>query len=92
MTTPTRRALFETAFGTAAPAWRTDAIVGLWLPGDRAQSRSHHHPVSPRSGEIGKLVGFSAPGGVELKLRLLTIEGALRACLFPGLPLARRPA
>lgn len=42
-------------------------------------------------GEGGRLVGFSAPGGVDTKLRLLEIEGALKAPLFGPLPLARGP-
>ncbi|MBY0423909.1 MAG: methylated-DNA--[protein]-cysteine S-methyltransferase [Parvularculaceae bacterium] len=43
-------------------------------------------------GEGGKLVGFSAPGGLDLKLRLLDVEGALRPALFPDLKLSRRGA
>jgi methylated-DNA-[protein]-cysteine S-methyltransferase len=41
----------------------------------------------------GKTGGFSAPGGVATKLRLLSIEGAQPggATLFDDLPLAARP-
>ena len=41
----------------------------------------------------GKTVGFSAPGGVRTKLRLLSIEGAQPGSptLFAELPLAARP-
>jgi len=41
----------------------------------------------------GKTGGFSAPGGVRTKLRLLSIEGAQSAepTLFAGLPWATRP-
>jgi len=41
----------------------------------------------------GKTGGFSAPGGVDTKLRLLTIEGAQPGgpTLFDDLPLAVRP-
>ena len=43
--------------------------------------------------EGGKTGGFSAPGGVITKMRLLTIEGAQPngPTLFEGLPLAMRP-
>lgn len=41
-------------------------------------------------GEGGKLTGFSAPGGIDTKLKLLEIEGALRPSLFDDLPLARK--
>ncbi len=43
----------------------------------------------------GKTGGFSAPGGVHTKLRLLSIERAQPGCnptLFADLPLAVRPA
>lgn len=43
-------------------------------------------------GEGGRLVGFSAPGGVAMKLRLLNIEGASKTGLFGALPLVARPA
>lgn len=41
----------------------------------------------------GKMGGFSAPGGVRTKLRLLSIEGAQPQgpMLFDGLPLAAAP-
>ena len=39
----------------------------------------------------GRLVGYSAPGGLETKMRLLEIEGALQTALFGSLPLGRRP-
>ncbi|MEO1677972.1 MAG: MGMT family protein [Pseudomonadota bacterium] len=45
-------------------------------------------------GADGKLVGFSADGGVEMKLRMLEIEGAQIGStpgLFDNLPLATRP-
>lgn len=42
-------------------------------------------------GAGGRLTGFSAPGGVDAKLKLLAIEGALRSDLFGDLPLARKP-
>ena len=41
-------------------------------------------------GEGGRLTGFSAPGGLDTKLRLLEIEGALKPSLFADLPLARK--
>jgi methylated-DNA-[protein]-cysteine S-methyltransferase len=41
-------------------------------------------------GEGGKLTGFSAPGGLDTKLRLLEIEGALKPSLFADLPFARK--
>lgn len=41
-------------------------------------------------GAGGKLTGFSAPGGVDAKLKLLEIEGALRPSLFEDLPLVRK--
>jgi methylated-DNA-[protein]-cysteine S-methyltransferase len=48
------------------------------------------HRVLAASGKTG---GFSAPGGVDTKLRLLTIEGAQPGgpTLFDDLPLAVRP-
>jgi len=45
-------------------------------------------------GTNGKLVGFSADGGVEMKLRMLEIEGAQIGSapgLFGDLPLATKP-
>lgn len=42
-------------------------------------------------GAGGKLTGFSAPGGVDAKLKLLAIEGAFHSGLFSDLPLARKP-
>ncbi|WP_156256917.1 methylated-DNA--[protein]-cysteine S-methyltransferase, partial [Sandarakinorhabdus oryzae] len=43
-------------------------------------------------GADGKLTGFSAPGGVKTKLKLLEIEGAFRSDgLFGALPLALKP-
>lgn len=45
-------------------------------------------------GANGKLIGFSAPGGIETKLKMLSIEGAQIAeppSLFDGLPLATKP-
>lgn len=45
-------------------------------------------------GADGKVGGFSAPGGVETKLRMLTIERARTSAapsLFEGLPLATGP-
>ncbi|MEO0385905.1 MAG: MGMT family protein [Pseudomonadota bacterium] len=45
-------------------------------------------------GADGRLVGFSARGGVALKLQMLTIEGAPvegGAGLFDDLPLALKP-
>ena len=43
-------------------------------------------------GADGKLTGFSAPGGVATKLKLLEIEGALGSQgLFGALPLALKP-
>ncbi|MFN3657585.1 MAG: methylated-DNA--[protein]-cysteine S-methyltransferase [Pseudolabrys sp.] len=47
------------------------------------------HRVLAASGKTG---GFSAPGGVDTKLRLLTIEGAQPGgpTLFDRLPLAKR--
>jgi methylated-DNA-[protein]-cysteine S-methyltransferase len=42
----------------------------------------------------GKTGGFSADGGVEIKMRMLTIEGAGKSeapSLFENLPLAARP-
>ncbi len=45
-------------------------------------------------GASGRLTGFSAPGGVETKLRLLEIEGALigePSGLFDHLPMAVKP-
>jgi methylated-DNA-[protein]-cysteine S-methyltransferase len=45
-------------------------------------------------GADARLVGFSAPGGVSTKLRMLAIEGAKigeEPDLFGGLPLALRP-
>ena len=42
----------------------------------------------------GKTGGFSADGGIEIKMRMLTIEGAGRSgapSLFEDLPLAARP-
>lgn len=45
-------------------------------------------------GSGGKLVGFSADGGVEMKLKMLEIEGAQigdRPSLFDDLPLAIKP-
>jgi methylated-DNA-[protein]-cysteine S-methyltransferase len=41
----------------------------------------------------GKMGGFSAPGGVRTKLRLLSIEGAQPdgAALFDDLPLIAPP-
>ena len=40
----------------------------------------------------GKSGGFSAPGGVDTKMRVLTIEGAQPGgpTLFDDLPLARK--
>jgi methylated-DNA-[protein]-cysteine S-methyltransferase len=40
----------------------------------------------------GKTGGFSAPGGVDTKMRVLTIEGAQPGgpTLFDDLPLARK--
>jgi methylated-DNA-[protein]-cysteine S-methyltransferase len=49
------------------------------------------HRVLAASGKTG---GFSAPGGIDTKLRLLTIEARHAAGppgLFPDLPLAARP-
>jgi methylated-DNA-[protein]-cysteine S-methyltransferase len=48
------------------------------------------HRVVAASGKTG---GFSAPGGVRTKLRLLSIEGAQPGgpTLFADLPLATRP-
>jgi methylated-DNA-[protein]-cysteine S-methyltransferase len=46
-------------------------------------------------GANGKLVGFSANGGVETKLRMLTIEGAQLGStptLFDSLPAMARPS
>jgi methylated-DNA-[protein]-cysteine S-methyltransferase len=45
-------------------------------------------------GAGGKPGGFSAPGGVETKLRMLEIEGAAvgeTPTLFDALPLAVKP-
>ncbi len=45
-------------------------------------------------GANGKLIGFSAPGGTETKLKMLSIEGAQIAdppSLFDDLPLATKP-
>ena len=45
-------------------------------------------------GANGKLTGFSAPGGIETKLKMLEIEGAQPAgspTLFGDLPLAVKP-
>lgn len=45
-------------------------------------------------GADGKLTGFSAPGGVETKLRMLAIEGARigdASGLFGDLPMSMRP-
>ena len=45
-------------------------------------------------GANGSLVGFSADGGVEMKLRMLAIEGAQLGdppTLFDDLPLAAKP-
>ncbi|MGL6208678.1 MAG: methylated-DNA--[protein]-cysteine S-methyltransferase, partial [Paracoccaceae bacterium] len=45
-------------------------------------------------GASGSLTGFSAPGGINTKLRMLAIEGALAddaPGLFGDLPLAARP-
>jgi methylated-DNA-[protein]-cysteine S-methyltransferase len=46
-------------------------------------------------GAGGRLGGFSAPGGVAAKLRLIAIEGeriARPLGLFDDLPLAARPS
>lgn len=46
-------------------------------------------------GADGKLVGFSAPGGVETKLRMLAIEGVKigeAPSLFDDLPLSVKPS
>ncbi|MDJ0919571.1 MAG: methylated-DNA--[protein]-cysteine S-methyltransferase [Henriciella sp.] len=45
-------------------------------------------------GADGRLIGFSAPGGTETKLKLLEIEGAMTGAsngLFGHLPLAMKP-
>ncbi|MEA3060226.1 MAG: methylated-DNA-[protein]-cysteine S-methyltransferase [Sphingomonadales bacterium] len=50
------------------------------------------HRILAASGKSG---GFSAPGGVATKFRMLQIEGAMRPgepSLFESLPLAVRPA
>jgi methylated-DNA-[protein]-cysteine S-methyltransferase len=50
------------------------------------------HRILAASGKSG---GFSAPGGIATKFRMLQIEGAVRpgeATLFESLPLAVRPA
>jgi methylated-DNA-[protein]-cysteine S-methyltransferase len=50
------------------------------------------HRILAASGKTG---GFSAPGGVSTKFRILQIEGAVRAgepSLFDALPLAVKPA
>ncbi|MEO1551538.1 MAG: methylated-DNA--[protein]-cysteine S-methyltransferase [Pseudomonadota bacterium] len=46
-------------------------------------------------GSGGRLTGFSAPGGVDLKLRMLSIERADHSAgegLFDALPFARKPS
>lgn len=73
---------------------RTLGDVGLSRRVGQAMGRNPVPIIIPCHrvmGAGGKLTGFSAPGGVDVKLRLLEIEGALRPSLFGDLPLARKP-
>ena len=44
--------------------------------GSRPQPDADHRPVPPGRGGNGKLTGFSAPGGLATKRRMLELEGA----------------
>jgi methylated-DNA-[protein]-cysteine S-methyltransferase len=70
---------------------RAAQAVGLALGHNPAPIIIPCHRILAASGKSG---GFSAPGGVATKIRMLQIEGAVRPGepgLFESLPLAVRP-
>src|SRR5204863_7914551 len=101
-------AIFETAIGRCGIVWCSRGIVGGEIAerlGDRTLARDVGEALSQNPWPIivpchrvlasgGKLGGFSAHGGIDTKLRLLSIEGARPggAMLFDDLPITpRRP-
>jgi methylated-DNA-[protein]-cysteine S-methyltransferase len=99
------RQVYEIARRIPPGQTRTYGEIAIEL-GDRALARDvgqalGHNPfpiIVPCHrvmGANGKLVGFSANGGVETKLRMLTIEGAQLGStptLFDSLPAMARPS
>jgi methylated-DNA-[protein]-cysteine S-methyltransferase len=99
------RQVYEIARRIPPGQTRTYGEIAIEL-GDRALARDvgqalGHNPfpiVVPCHrvmGANGKLVGFSANGGVETKLRMLTIEGVQLGStptLFDSLPAVARPS
>jgi O-6-methylguanine DNA methyltransferase len=87
--------LFATAFGTCSIAWTTAAVTATRLPEreeaslralarlvGQAMARNPLPIIVPCHrvlGSGGAMTGFSAEGGVDLKRRLLALEGAPEA-------------
>ena len=79
--------LFDTAIGRCAIAWGMQGVVALRLPeAFEADTRNALRAAAPIVvpchrviGARGRMTGFSAPGGLDTKMRLLTIERARTA-------------